>query len=103
MRFLVCSGIERDDGALFKTAETVPGVSPTCSATAFKVTTDDFLALGFLSFMRLLFGSPALDTSLRQCATGVEFYTKAKRATPAKLRGGRVLPRWRGRRRKPGR
>jgi len=37
MRFLVCPGTERQAGELFRTEETVPGVSPRCLATAFKV------------------------------------------------------------------
>src|ERR1700719_2961247 len=39
MRFLVRSGTEAEARELFRTAETVPGVSPTCSASAFRVTT----------------------------------------------------------------
>src|SRR5882672_2497286 len=42
MRFLVSCGMERADGASFRTAETVPGVSPTCWATTLRVTTADF-------------------------------------------------------------
>src|SRR6266481_5755243 len=38
MRFFVCSGMERAAGELFRAAETVPGVSPRCSAMVFKVT-----------------------------------------------------------------
>jgi len=38
MRFFVCSGIERAAGELFRAADTVPGVSPRCSAMVFKVT-----------------------------------------------------------------
>src|SRR5215470_11797683 len=38
MRLRVCSGIEREAAELFQTAETVPGVRPKCSATAFNVT-----------------------------------------------------------------
>src|SRR5258708_22647349 len=38
MRFFVCSGMERDAGELFRAAETVPGVSPRCSAMVFRVT-----------------------------------------------------------------
>src|SRR5271156_3882316 len=39
MRFLVRSGTEAEARELLRTAETVPGVSPTCSARAFRVTT----------------------------------------------------------------
>src|SRR5215472_3755972 len=38
MRFLVCSGIERAAGELFRAAETVPGVRPRWSAIVFRVT-----------------------------------------------------------------
>src|SRR5256884_9697818 len=38
MRFFVCSGMERAAGELFSAAETVPGVSPRCSAMVFRVT-----------------------------------------------------------------
>src|ERR1700733_3801529 len=48
MRFLVRSGTERAAAELFSTAETVPGVSPTCSATAFKVTIRSFEPVLFL-------------------------------------------------------
>src|ERR1700726_3075042 len=34
--------MERAEGALFRTAETVPGVNPTCWATTLSVTTPDF-------------------------------------------------------------
>src|SRR5258708_2969913 len=42
MRFLVSCGMERAEGASFRTAETVPGVNPTCWATTLRVTTADF-------------------------------------------------------------
>src|SRR5437588_12085344 len=42
MRFLVSCGIDRAEGASFRTAETVPGVKPTCWATTLRVTTADF-------------------------------------------------------------
>src|SRR5436853_4414788 len=38
MRFFVCWGMERAAGELFRAAETVPGVSPRCSAMVFRVT-----------------------------------------------------------------
>ena len=38
MRLRVCSGMDREAAELFQTAETVPGVRPKCSATAFSVT-----------------------------------------------------------------
>src|SRR4029077_14391534 len=38
MRFLVGSGTERDAAELFRTADTVLGVTPTRSAPAFRVT-----------------------------------------------------------------
>src|SRR5215475_14651260 len=38
IRLRVRSGMERDAAELLSTAETVPGVSPRCSATAFRVT-----------------------------------------------------------------
>src|ERR1700674_2943635 len=38
MRFFVCAGIERAAGELFRAADTVPGVSPRCSAIVFRVT-----------------------------------------------------------------
>src|SRR5437660_1288882 len=38
MRFFVCSGMERAAGELFRAAETVPGVSPRCSAMVLRVT-----------------------------------------------------------------
>src|SRR5580658_7431033 len=41
MRSLVSRGIERAEGESLSTAETVPGVSPTCLATALSVTTVD--------------------------------------------------------------
>src|SRR6266849_2716387 len=47
MRFLVACGIERAEGESLRTAETVPGVSPRCSATALSVTTGAFWP-GFL-------------------------------------------------------
>src|SRR5208283_2366700 len=43
IRFLVAGGMERDDGALLRTADTVPGVSPKCWATVLSVTTAGFL------------------------------------------------------------
>ena len=48
MRFLVCSGIERAAGELFRAAETVPGVSPSCSAMVFRVTLFSLRGPGFL-------------------------------------------------------
>src|SRR6266446_8554033 len=47
MRFLVACGIERAEGESLRTAETVPGVNPRCSATALSVTTGAFWP-GFL-------------------------------------------------------
>src|SRR6266481_2156086 len=38
MRFFVCWGMERAAGELFRAAETVPGVSPRCSAMVLRVT-----------------------------------------------------------------
>src|SRR5438477_3158924 len=49
MRVLVRCGMERDEGALLRTEETVPGVRPRWSATAFRVTTPGFLSRNFLS------------------------------------------------------
>src|SRR5579863_1448439 len=52
MRFLVSCGIERAEGESFRTAETVPGVSPTCSATALSVTTVDLEPVLLVGDMR---------------------------------------------------
>src|SRR5580765_3925936 len=43
--------MERAEGALFSTAETVPGASPTWSATARNVTIPGELIRGFLPFV----------------------------------------------------
>src|SRR5580698_10745407 len=54
MRFLVSCGMDRADGESLSTAETVPGVNPTCWATAFSVMTagpwPDFLICPMSTF-----------------------------------------------------
>src|SRR5215471_712684 len=49
IRSRVALGMCLDDGALFKTAETVPGESPTDAATDFSVTAPPFFSAAFLS------------------------------------------------------
>src|ERR1035437_10069138 len=51
MRSCVCEGTDRDAAVLFSTAEQVPFVRPTRSATIFKVT------WGFLLSPRFFFGA----------------------------------------------
>src|SRR5438477_5925141 len=69
MRLLVRCGMERDDGASFRTEETVPGVRPRWSATALSVTAPDFLGRSFLS-LGIDFqcnDSPAVRQAARHC------------------------------------
>jgi hypothetical protein len=50
IRSRVYSGMHRAESALFNTADTVPGASPTRAATAFSVTAPGWLSLDFLFF-----------------------------------------------------
>src|SRR5437016_12648379 len=69
MRLRVCSGMEREAAELFQTAETVPGVRPRCSATAFSVTWP-FFCLPLLLLLVSIFGQALRIDSLfrRSCA-----------------------------------
>src|SRR5689334_20948508 len=51
IRSRVAFGMCLDDGALFKTADTVPGESPTDAATDLSVTAPPFLSAVFLSWL----------------------------------------------------
>src|SRR5215468_5333917 len=62
MRFLVCSGTDRDAGELFRTCETVLGVSLTRSATALSVATG-FLVLCIFSFLSFIRGWSSLGSA----------------------------------------
>src|SRR6266700_4398639 len=55
MRFFVCSGMERAAGELFSAAETVPGVSPSCSAIVFRVTLFSLRRPGFFLGVGLIY------------------------------------------------
>ena len=58
----VVSGMERDAGELFSTAETVPGVRPTCFATSFSVTAP----FSFNGFSRFNFFTAHPETFRRE-------------------------------------
>src|SRR5215469_153015 len=62
MRFLVCSGTDRDAGELFRTCETVLGVSLTRSATALSVAAG-FLVLWMFSFLSFIRGWSSLGSA----------------------------------------
>src|SRR5204863_4415414 len=71
----------RDDGEPLRTAETVPGVSPTCSATVFNVTAARF----FPSFFKRSFIIPHIvvtETRSRRHSPNGGTWIKATRILP---------------------
>jgi len=85
-RCRVRSGMARADGALFRTAETVPAAKPTCSATSRRVTLPGWLRPDFFFFpmsgdyRRRLIIHPRLNS--RIAPNKAILSSRAKRGSP---------------------